>query len=212
MKAVQALAPGYILRFDLPGIPYQEPAFSSIRPRISENDPDVIGIAYLLTRDEYERLLQSEGGRGGGYREIDLLVKPLLDLTNEKSSFVCKSLSTRVPRENPHPLPSERYLSLIRSGAVEHRFPAAYQEYLDNLPIYSISSWRTEIGRIFFLLIWLPVVLVIFGLMLLKNKRGEVPRCIRKLQLWTFAAMWKMHDKIFSPIFGRGDISPTEKV
>ena len=73
--------------FDFPGIPYQEPAFSSIRRRhVHEEDPDVIGIAYLLTREEYERLLLSEGGRDGGYMEIDVAVKPLLDLTDEKST------------------------------------------------------------------------------------------------------------------------------
>jgi gliotoxin/aspirochlorine biosynthesis gamma-glutamylcyclotransferase len=205
------VAPGYVLRFDLPGLPYQEPSFSSIRPRVKESDPDVIGIAYLLTREEYERLLLSEGGRDGGYLEIDVPVKPLLDLTNEKSTIICKSLGTRVPRENPHPLPSARYLSLIRNGAADHKFPELYQRYLNDLPIYTISTWKTEAGRILFLAIWLPIVLFIFAMMTRKNKLGQVPGWVKRLQTWAFSAMWWMHDSFFSKVFGPGDITPENK-
>jgi hypothetical protein len=208
MKTIMATVPGYILRFDLPGLPYQEPSFSSIRPRLDEKDPDVIGIAYLLTREEYERLLLSEGGRDGGYMEIDVSVSPLTDLTNEKKRIMCKSLSTRVPRENPHPLPSGRYISLICGGAAEHQFPKSYREYLDNIAIYTISSWKTEIGRIIFLMTWLPFVLFIFAMMMKKNKLGEVPEWVKRLQKMVFSGMWAMHDGWFSKIFGPGDVIP----
>ena len=118
LKSVQARAPGYVLRFNVAGIPYQEPSFSRIRRRQkSEDDPDVVGIAYLLTGTEYERFFRSEGGRGGSYLEIDVSVTPLLDLTNEdKEPIQCKSLQTRNPREHPHPFPSNRYITLIRTG------------------------------------------------------------------------------------------------
>lgn len=213
LKIIQATAPGYVLRFDLQGIPYQEPAFSGIRPRTHENDPDVIGIAYLLTRDEYERLLLSEGGRGGGYMEIDVPVKSLEDLTNINNSMImCKSLQTREPRENPCPFPSPRYLSLLRGGAAEHKFPSAYREYLDSIPVYTISSWRPEIGRIIFLLLWLPVVVLILGLLATQRSRnGETPEWLIQLQHRVFGTMWAMHDKYFSRIFGRGDVSPDKE-
>lgn len=210
LKSVQGRASGYILRFDLPGIPYQEPAFSSIRPRQKgEEGPDVIGIAYLLTGAEYERLLRSEGGRNGGYLEIDVSVTPLIDLTDEdKAPIQCKSLQTRYPREHPHPLPSNRYITLIRTGARAHQFPIEYQAYLDDLPCYQIRSRKTEIGRILFLLIWLPVIVFIFGLMALRDKLGPGKlKWLRKLQEWTFRHMWKMHDRFFAHFFGRGDVS-----
>jgi len=209
LKTIQAVAPGYVLRFDLPGLPYQEPAFSSIRGRFSEEeDPDVIGIAYLLTGEEYERLWQSEGGRDGGYIEIDLDVKQLADLTNNNAETIkCKSLSTKTPRENPHPLPSARYMSLIRGGAAEHKFPTKYQEYLATLPIYTISSWKTETGRVLFLLIWLPIVVFIFALQAAFGKGGKVPGWMSRLQTRVFGAMWSTHDKVFSPVFGPGDIT-----
>jgi hypothetical protein len=137
--------------------------------------------------------------------EIDVVVKPLLDLTDEKSTIQCKSLETRIPRETPHPLPSARYMSLVRNGAVDHQFPDKYLKYLNDLPIYTISTWRTEVGRILFLLIWLPVVFFIFA-MRSRSNYGEVPKWLKKFQEWTFSSMWSMHDGYFSRIFGRGDI------
>jgi hypothetical protein len=209
MKTIMATVPGYILRFDLPGIPYQEPSFSSIRPRLDEKDPDVIGIAYLLTREEYERLLLTEGGRGGGYMEIDVSATPLMDLTKEKKEpIVCKSLSTQTPRENPHPLPSARYIKIIRNGAAEHQFPSSYRQYLDNISHYAISSWKTEIGRILFLMTWLPIVVVVMTLTGQKSKNGAIPKWLQRLQQLVFSGMWGVHDKVFSKIFGPGDIIP----
>jgi len=142
--------------------------------------------------------------------EIDVSVKPLLDSTNEKSIIMCKSLGTRVPRENPHPQPSARYISLIRNGAAEHKFPPEYRQYLESLPIYTISSFKTEVGRILFLLIWLPLVVFIFG-MTSQYKDGKFPRWLKRLQRWTFTTMWRMHDSFFARIFGRGDVVSEEK-
>jgi hypothetical protein len=133
----------------------------------------------------------------------------LKDLTNEKTSILCKSLGTRFPRENPHPQPSARYISLIRNGAAEHDFPPEYRKYLSTIAIYKIKSWKIEAGRILFLLLWLPVVVLIFGLMTtVKNKKGEMPEWLRRFQRVTFSSMWSSHDQFFSRIFGRGDISP----
>ena len=207
---MQARAPGYVLRFNLAGIPYQEPAFAGIRQRQKgEEDPDVVGIAYLLTGAEYERLLLSEGGRGGSYVEIDVSVTPLLDLTIEhKEPIQCKSFQTRNPRDHPHPFPSNRYITLIRTGARAHKFPEEYLSYLDDLPFYRIGTFRTEAGRVLFFVIWLPVIVFIFSLMALGDKLGLGNLAwLRKIQEWTFRQMWRMHDGLFAPVFGRGDIT-----
>jgi hypothetical protein len=53
LKTVPATIPGYVLCFDVPGVPYLEPALGSIRkPRLpmNKNTPDVIGIAYLTAQ------------------------------------------------------------------------------------------------------------------------------------------------------------------
>lgn len=183
---------------------------SGIRPRRQgETDPDVLGIAYLLTATEYERLLRSEGGRHGGYLEIDVRVTALLNLTTHPGDEIaCKSLQTRSPREDPRPFPSKRYITLIRTGAKAHRFPGEYQTYLEDLPFYQVRGWWTAVGRVVFLTIWLPFILFIFALM--KASESLSPgqlKWLRKLQEWTFLAMWKMHDSFFAWVFGRGDIS-----
>ena len=140
--------------------------------------------------------------------ELDVAVKPLKDLTTEDSTILCKSLGSRFPRENPHPQPSARYLSLIRNGAAQHQFPSEYQKYLNSIPVYKVKSFKTETGRILFLLLWLPILVLIIGLMAVtKSKNGEMPAWLRRLQRMTFSAMWSTHDKYFSRIFGRGDIS-----
>jgi gliotoxin/aspirochlorine biosynthesis gamma-glutamylcyclotransferase len=210
LKSVQARCPGYVLRFDLAAVPYQEPGMSGIRPRRpGETDPDVLGIAYLLTATEYERLLRSEGGRNGGYLEIDVRVTALLNLTTHPGDEIaCKSLQTRSPREDPRPFPSKRYIGLIRTGAKAHRFPEEYQTYLEELPFYQVRGWRTAVGRVLFLTIWLPFILFIFALMRASESLspGQL-KWLRKLQEWTFLTMWKMHDGFFARVFGRGDVS-----
>jgi hypothetical protein len=172
----------------------------------------VIGIAYLLTQSEYERLLRSEGGRNGGYKELDIVVRCLKDNSPE-TEIICKSLGTREPRENPHPFPSSRYLSLLRRGAAEHQFPVEYIEYLEGLPCYRISSLRTQGGRVLFLLTWLiPALLSVLALVTVRNRKGGVPKWAQRLERGLFHAMWVSHDKFFSPIFGPGDIIVEEEV
>jgi hypothetical protein len=43
-----------------------------------------------------------------------------------------------------------------------------------------------------------------------RNESGDIPRWLVKLRNWTFTRMWKMHDGLFSKVFGRGDIVSEE--
>lgn len=66
---------GYVLTFDVFGLPYSEPSMASIaryHKREEESKvPDVCGVAYLLTSEDYKRLVGSEGG-GVAYDEIEV--------------------------------------------------------------------------------------------------------------------------------------------
>lgn len=66
---------GYVLTFDVFGLPYSEPSMASIAPytRTQEEQlvPDVCGVAYLLSRADFRRLVGSEGG-GVAYDEIEI--------------------------------------------------------------------------------------------------------------------------------------------
>ncbi|THC96839.1 hypothetical protein EYZ11_003663 [Aspergillus tanneri] len=75
--------PGYILTFDVFGLPYSEPAMASIsRYAVDTNGdaapdpPTVHGVAYLLSRADLLRLIGTEGG-GVAYREIIVKGIPL---------------------------------------------------------------------------------------------------------------------------------------
>lgn len=83
-KTAVARIPTHVLTFDIFGFPYSEPSFASIAKRsqvtvdtvlsTDKNVPfeslPVHGVAYLISHEEYIRLVISEGG-GVAYREID---------------------------------------------------------------------------------------------------------------------------------------------
>jgi hypothetical protein len=41
-----------------------------------------------------------------------------------------------------------------------------------------------------------------------KSKNGAMPKWLQQLQQLVFSGMWGVHDKVFSKIFGPGDIIP----
>ena len=85
----------------------------------------------------------------------------------------CKSRLRRwfaklaLPAHRPDPgyaQPSPRYLKLIRDGAEEHGLPVAYRRYLEALRPYQRTTCRQEVGRVLYLALWAPVLLVVLGL------------------------------------------------
>jgi len=115
LDAIRARIPGWQLVMEIPGLPYSEPSFSSVRARDSGKvealcDPDVIGVAYLITVEQYRAVIASEGG-GIAYKDISVLGEPIFD--NEKarlgSTLMVQTLGTAMVR-HPCPRPSNRYL------------------------------------------------------------------------------------------------------
>lgn len=132
--------PGFTLTMSTAGVPYQEPSFASIHPfpfKIGENDPagwehcnfeaketgqvTLLGTAYLVTPEQYKRILASEGG-GIAYREAGVLVHSMTrnsrlqqtraheKLTSSESvKRMARTLITVIPRR-PTPRPSHRYM------------------------------------------------------------------------------------------------------
>lgn len=103
--------PGYILTFDVFGLPYSEPAMASISKYnvegASRQDtiPDVHGVAYLLSAADMRRLIHTEGG-GVAYNCI------MVDgyrLDSGSSALKMHTLVARYPRR-PNAAPSVRYL------------------------------------------------------------------------------------------------------
>jgi len=204
LRSVCAKIHGYELVFDVAGVPYLEPAFSSISPYTDTGvKRDVVTVAYLLSRSDYARLVESEGGEAS-YRQIQVTGTTL---DEKEESIVGWTLQTKNPRLTPSPMPSIRYIGLIRTGAEQNGFPSEYMDFLHSITPYQIGKrqLRLQTGRIVFLSLWMPVLLFAFGLRALK-----LGRLIDRLTSSIFATMWMSHDLVFSKIFGRGDLVPKQ--
>ncbi|CAE7202917.1 gliK [Symbiodinium natans] len=156
-----AVAHGWELRFSLPGIPFLEPAFASLRPSRS-NSISTHGVCLELGMEGWFRLLTSEGVLGAAevneLRMRQASLEEVLDRAAKKDQDVrgyrllpievlTYSTSQRETAyalvdgnfEPPAPqikLPSLRYWRLLRNGARRHGLTREYRDYLASLPRY----------------------------------------------------------------------------
>lgn len=120
--------PGYILTFDVFGLPYSEPAMASIskfavdgnQASATSMPPTVHGVSYLLTFPDLRRLVGSEGG-GVAYDEI--VVDAVSLPQGDPESITAQTLVAKYPWR-PNAAPSERYLvsrlPSLKTWADEH--------------------------------------------------------------------------------------------
>lgn len=116
LDAQAVSVPGYMLTFDVFGLPYSEPSMASVAPReirsevgrskLKEPPPPVHGIAYLLSYPDFRRVVGSEGG-GVAYREITVTGVKCNDATAENLTMT--TLTAKYPRR-PNAAPSLRYV------------------------------------------------------------------------------------------------------
>ncbi|KAF5243269.1 hypothetical protein FANTH_8278 [Fusarium anthophilum] len=155
----------HVLCFDVFGVPYKEPAMAGIRERTPVDDtkatPPVHGMAYLLSREEYHRLIVSEGA-GVAYVEMELIARACSTGCTGRAATCeevpVRTLMARFPFR-PEALPSIRYMGLLIQGSEESGMPASYQDYLRGLPAYhkSLSKYE-EFGASLFIGFWMPVL------------------------------------------------------
>ncbi|PGH12686.1 hypothetical protein AJ80_06632 [Polytolypa hystricis UAMH7299] len=118
-------------------------------------------------------------------------------------------------RPRPHRIhsaqPSKRYINLLIKGAEEHCLPDEYREYLASIPYYRITSLSQKVGKILFLLIWVPPVLALMSLTsALAQKNGHAPHWLQACQRGAFSCMWWTYDNGFKPVFGNGERTVVE--
>lgn len=72
--------------------------------------PDVLGIAYLITADQYVKVLGSEGG-GIAYEDIEVDATPVGEKDREQTGerLKVRTLGAAIER-HPPPRPSKRYM------------------------------------------------------------------------------------------------------
>lgn len=115
LDAQAVSVPGYMLTFDVFGLPYSEPSMASVAPHEIRSNvgqstlkepPPVHGIAYLLSYPDFRRVVGSEGG-GVAYREIRVTGVKCHDATAENLTMT--TLTAKYPRR-PNAAPSLRYV------------------------------------------------------------------------------------------------------
>ncbi|KAF1362623.1 hypothetical protein EJ07DRAFT_152884 [Lizonia empirigonia] len=209
MKTARAIIPGWTLTTEIPGTPYSEPAYTSIRPitGMDVKAREVVGLAYLITADQYTHLVASEGG---GIAYVDIAI-PAVPATPEDESltgpqFVVRTLGT-VMRRIPQASPSERYMKLLTDGAADARLPEAYCQYLQSIPKYqSPTNPRRKLGALLFLAFWTPVMYLVEKVALASlGPDGNAPAGVGQVVRFVIYVMWAYHDCVHAPIWGRGD-------
>lgn len=190
-ESIAAMAPGYMLTFNQPGLPYREPGFATIEPipnknangtsnggcnNKSEKSEDeenqeeyrpVHGVAHLMTSTQWEYYKETEGAAGQsdkGYGVVEVEVK-----TYDGRKFLAFTLMTQpktiATLKGRKALPSLRYLKLLRNGAAEHKLDAEYQNYLNELVHYEPHGLGGKIGAVLMAVVAFGLLFPAFGLM-----------------------------------------------
>ncbi len=114
---------GHRLRFNLEGRPKGRAAPANIS---ADEDAEVWGVLYRLTRRELVRLSASEGIPGWRYRPIWLAAEDIGGSPVDAVTFVADGKATDGN-------PSLRYITLLRNGARAHGLPGHWIAYLDGI-------------------------------------------------------------------------------
>ncbi|KAF2501661.1 hypothetical protein BU16DRAFT_431542, partial [Lophium mytilinum] len=197
----------HTLCFNIPGVPYTEPGMGGIRVvKADEKDAGfgpVYGVAYLLSDDEFGRVIASEGG-GIAYK----VTKAVATFEEDNATATVYTLTGRHDLDASYDrLPSDRYMGLLIRGAHELSLPQSYQDKLVAQPTFDPpNTLRYSIGKWSFDALWKRVqYCIIRGVRTFKSDDGHVPGWFLKgfdFLMWT---MWLHHDYVHSKIWGRGD-------
>jgi hypothetical protein len=97
-------------------------------------------------------------------------------------------------------------LKLITDGAKEHDLPDDYQDWLNSLQPYTITSLRQQIGALLLLSTGGVFFLLVITLSrFLADKNGKLPKWLAALLAITFNLIWMAYDVAFKPLFGDGE-------
>lgn len=188
----------------------------------------LIGVVYEVTAADYAHIIATEGG-GSSYQDILVDCYPFdssdpaapVPAFPTTKPFKAHTLfapalppGTQPPKDGgrlqrpdtSYAQASARYLKLITDGAAESRLPYEYQDYLNALRPYTITTNKQLMGQFIFLSLWLPFILLIFSLNAkFCDEQGRAPAWLRILSESIFKACWVTYDGFFKPTFGDGE-------
>lgn len=149
-------------------MPFVEPSFGDIEPmKNGDTTPEVQGVCHLITEDEYDGIMATEGGGGvtkNGYHTVHVEPVPL---RGDKTPIKCVTL---IIGENPSMkfhgklgLPSRRYINLLSEGAKHFELDPEYVEWLETHDSYDRmahlpNAFARTLALIGVMMIALPVM------------------------------------------------------
>ena len=187
----------------------------------------LVGVVYEVTASDYARIIATEGG-GSSYNDVLIDCHALsadqseeVPWVPESSAFKAHTLFApgsdydedppkdggRIRRPDPsYAQPSARYLKLITDGAKERKLPDEYQDYLDNLQPYTMTTQKQRLGAWIFHSTWMPFIVFIFAIATkFSDEKGFSPPWVTMLKNFVFKAVWASYDGFFKGLFGDGE-------
>lgn len=167
--------------------------------------PALMGVVYEVTPEDYETIIATEGG-GASY--ADVIVDCVCADGKQVKAHTLLAPVTKT-RPNSDAEASARYIGLITSGAEQHGLPEAYRSWLARLRPYQITTLRQKVGRVLFVGMWAPTVLLTLGIS--RWCRGSHKELSIKISERVFSGMWTSYDRWFKPYFGDGERTEGER-
>lgn len=121
LRALAARVPGWRLVLDKPPLISLKTAFANIVP---DAGAEVWGVLYEVSAEDLDHIELTEGVRIGNYDRVEVTAWPSADETP------LGAFSLTSTRRDETLRPSDRYMQLLVSGAIEHGLPEHYVEYL----------------------------------------------------------------------------------
>jgi hypothetical protein len=192
------------LNFEMLLVPYMEPCFPSLGSKpIMHGQPRCHGVAFEVTEREFRYIVLKQSGNG--YPGLGYEVSDMQCCSYAGEMLECKVLQIAKPRlVSLQPFPSRRYLDLVEAAAQAHHLDPTYQAWLSSIPGYDgPSTLRERIGKILFLLVFLPPLTI--PIMLSHFWRPEQsPRFISAFLDRLRHPIWWCYERVFRPVFGSG--------
>lgn len=230
LEVTPVRVPSLTLTFTLAGLPYLEPCFANVRPRLqppphpAEQDKELIGVVYKLREEDYSRLFASEGA-GTGYQEFTVTCYPLTPTTTsttttDNTEIIATTLLCREDASagtsnltRPGCQPSNRYLQLLREGARERDLPTSYVQYLDGLRGYKVTSRRQFVGGIVVMVVWGPALatMLLLNRVFARGDDGRAPGWVLAFARGIMRTMWGCYDGVLVKVFGNGECTEGEE-
>lgn len=132
-RAVPVRARGWRLVFDKPRLLSADSSVANIVP---EPDAEVLGVAFAMSAVDHAHVELTEGVTLNNYRRVELRVEPLEAIPDSPAA----AFSLTSEHRDASLRPSTRYMGLVIEGALEHRLPAHWVDWLRAVPACDESA------------------------------------------------------------------------